>query len=333
MSVTIIIPAYNVADNLRSTLDSICANTLVRQIIIVDDCSTDNTLAVIRHYADTDHRIQLLRTATNSGAGVARNLAIPHITEQYCAFIDADDTVTEIDAAAKLLDGTKADFLVYKWYYSDMYGKSTSTRMAESDEFLWGKVLRGKRTLQTNALRHPLIMRTLNFPWNKIYRTSFLQKNNISFSETFVHNDNLAHWMSYTLAASFILCNSYLLAHKEDARRTQISTLMDRRRLQLFTAFADIDAFYQFGALHAEFYPHFVCYKRDLLGWFGPQIQEVAFDEFCQKTMETFRNVRHRLLAWVNLFDPAAAADIIALRHDAKAFFLKKREERAHNAP
>jgi glycosyltransferase involved in cell wall biosynthesis len=144
-------------------------NNCVTQILVVDDCSTDSTITIAEGYARSDGRVTLMRTERNSGAGVARNMAIPYITGDYCVFIDADDIVVErgVDKASTLLHTMGSDFLVYKWYRTDMYGRANNRRMAESDEFFWAHTLRGKRILHTDSLRHPQIMLTLNFPWNE----------------------------------------------------------------------------------------------------------------------------------------------------------------------
>jgi glycosyltransferase involved in cell wall biosynthesis len=330
-AISVVIPAYNAEKYLRKTLAALLLNDHVSQILVVDDCSTDDTVSIIEKYAQMDSRISMLHTQRNTGAGAARNLAIPHVTGEYCAFIDADDHVEPrgMDEAAAVLHTLGGDFLAYKWYQTDMHGQVQAMRMAGHDEALWATATQGERRVLTDARKCPWIMRTLNFPWNKMYRTEFLVDKGIRFSATFIHNDNLAHWMSYTQASSFVLYDRYLIGHKEDQRRTQISTIMDRRRLQLFDAFQDIDEFFSYGALHTDLYPYFVCYKRDLLSWFGPQIQTEVFTEFCDRVAATFVHVTSSLLFYINSFDPQAARDIFDMRCHAEAFFSARRQRAA----
>ncbi len=328
ITISVVIPAYNAGQYLRRTLSALLLNEHVSQFLVVDDCSTDETTAIAGKIARTDGRISLLRAPRNAGAGVARNLAVPHVTGQYCAFIDADDQVEPrgMDEAAGVLHALGGDFLVYKWYQTDMHGRALAMRMADSDEALWAPAMQGKRRMLTNARNCPWIMRTLNFPWNKMYRTAFLRDKGIRFSATHIHNDNLAHWMSYAQASSFVLYDRYLIGHKEDPRRTQLSTVMDRRRLQLFDALRDIDEFFRYGELYPDLYPHLVCYKRDLLGWFGPQVHADAFAEFCDRTAAIFSHVTSGLLFHINSFDPQAARDIFDMRCHAEEFFAARRE-------
>lgn len=322
---TVIIPIFNASKYIYKTIASILLNKKVGQIILVNDCSTDNTLSIIEKIKRSDNRILLLNTDKNSGAGYARNIAIPYIKGNYCCFIDADDIVIDngIDEVTEVLHIHGGDFLVYKWFQCDMYGKTISLSMANTDESIWNGIIHDKRKMKIHPEKYPHIMRTLNFPWNKIYKTSFLRENNIIFSETFIHNDNLAHWMSYAQASEIILYNRYIIGHKEDKRRVQISTIMDKRRLQLFDAFSDVDIFFEYGKKYITIYPHFVCYKRDLIGWFGHQINDNILPEFYKNTMSTFSNISSELFSQIKKIDPIAAKDILVMMTHPDIFFKR----------
>ncbi len=89
---TVIIPAYNVEHVIRSSLDSVLAQTWTNlEIIVVDDCSTDTTVEIVKTYVQRDARVQLIRTETNSGPYVARNLALSQATGDFVTVNDADD--------------------------------------------------------------------------------------------------------------------------------------------------------------------------------------------------------------------------------------------------
>jgi len=85
---SVVIAVYNRAELVRATLDSVLSQQESdREVIVVDDGSTDDTPNVLAEYGD---RIALLRQA-NRGPGAARNLALRHAKGQYIAFIDSDD--------------------------------------------------------------------------------------------------------------------------------------------------------------------------------------------------------------------------------------------------
>ncbi len=87
--VSILIPAYNAEHWIADTIESALAQTWPRrEILIVDDGSTDQTLAIARRYASTSVAVH---TQPNSGAAAARNTALSHSQGDYIQWLDADD--------------------------------------------------------------------------------------------------------------------------------------------------------------------------------------------------------------------------------------------------
>lgn len=90
--VTIIIPAYNAETIIETSVRSILQQTWKNiEVIIADDCSSDETLDVVRKIATTDTRVKLVQTKENGGAYVARNVALQHATGDFVTINDADD--------------------------------------------------------------------------------------------------------------------------------------------------------------------------------------------------------------------------------------------------
>lgn len=91
--VSIIMPSYNTAKFIAETIDSVLAQTYPHwELIIVDDCSTDNTDDVVAKYDDP--RIRYLKNEHNSGAAVSRNRALREAKGRWIAFLDSDDLWT-----------------------------------------------------------------------------------------------------------------------------------------------------------------------------------------------------------------------------------------------
>ncbi|MCC8036020.1 MAG: glycosyltransferase [Rikenellaceae bacterium] len=89
--VSLIIPAYNVAEYLPQCLDSALGQTYPNlQIVIVDDGSTDRTPSVIDRYAASDPRVMAIHQE-NAGVMLARKRAIEAATGEYLCFLDGDD--------------------------------------------------------------------------------------------------------------------------------------------------------------------------------------------------------------------------------------------------
>ncbi len=90
--VSIVMPAYNCADFLGITLDSVIKQTYRNwELIVVDDCSADKTAELVQDYMAKDERIKYHKLEKNSGAAVARNTAVELARGKHMAFLDSDD--------------------------------------------------------------------------------------------------------------------------------------------------------------------------------------------------------------------------------------------------
>ena len=90
--VSIITPAYNAADYITEAIESVLAQTYLNwEMLLVNDCSKDNTAEIVQSYAVKDKRIKLINLKQNSGAALARNAAIQNAKGRYIAFLDSDD--------------------------------------------------------------------------------------------------------------------------------------------------------------------------------------------------------------------------------------------------
>lgn len=90
--VSIIIPTYNCEKFIGEAIKSVQNQTYRNwEIILVDDASTDNTLAIITKFSESDNRIKINQLDKNSGNGFARNVALQNASGRYIAFLDGDD--------------------------------------------------------------------------------------------------------------------------------------------------------------------------------------------------------------------------------------------------
>ena len=89
--VSIVMPSYNTERFIKHTIESVLAQSYPNwELIIVDDCSTDNTDAVVTPYL-IDERIRYIKNEINSGAAVSRNRALKEAKGRWIAFLDSDD--------------------------------------------------------------------------------------------------------------------------------------------------------------------------------------------------------------------------------------------------
>jgi glycosyltransferase involved in cell wall biosynthesis len=111
--VSVITPTYNSSQFVKKTIESIIVQTYDNwELLITDDCSTDNTWEVLNEYAQKDSRIKIFRLEINSGAGTARNNSIKHASGKYIAFCDSDDLwlPEKLEYQVKFMEDNKYDF-------------------------------------------------------------------------------------------------------------------------------------------------------------------------------------------------------------------------------
>lgn len=146
--VSIIIPVYNAERYLQKTLNSIYAQTYQNlQIVLVDDCSKDNSEEIIRENMSKCSEITYYRQITNLGAGNARNKALEIATGQYVAFLDSDDLwkTEKIEKQLRLMRNERTPF------------SYTAIEMIDRD----GNLIKKKRKILTKCDYNILLKNTM----------------------------------------------------------------------------------------------------------------------------------------------------------------------------
>lgn len=88
--VSIIMPSYNTATYIKKSIDSVMNQTYSNwELLIVDDCSTDNTIEILQEL--NDQRVHIFKNEKNSGAAASRNKALREANGRWIAFLDSDD--------------------------------------------------------------------------------------------------------------------------------------------------------------------------------------------------------------------------------------------------
>lgn len=94
--ISIIMSAFNAQQTIEKAINSCLEQTFKDiEIIVVNDCSTDNTKQIVENLIQKDSRIKLINHLQNQGAGLARRTGISHIQGEYMTFLDSDDYLKE----------------------------------------------------------------------------------------------------------------------------------------------------------------------------------------------------------------------------------------------
>ncbi|MCI5827398.1 MAG: glycosyltransferase family 2 protein [Lachnospiraceae bacterium] len=94
IKVSVIVPVYNAEKYLEECLESLIHQTMLpeeMEILAVDDCSTDNSRAILERFAGNYPQIRILQTPRNAGPGGARNVGLNMAQGEYIGFVDSDD--------------------------------------------------------------------------------------------------------------------------------------------------------------------------------------------------------------------------------------------------
>ena len=126
--VSIIMPSYNAARFIGESINSVLLQTYSNwELLIVDDCSKDNSVEVVRKFANIDKKVVLFSLEKNVGAAAARNVAIEHAQGQYIAFLDSDDVWDEYKLEKQLafMKQYSYVFTFSNYYVMEENGKKT----------------------------------------------------------------------------------------------------------------------------------------------------------------------------------------------------------------
>ena len=182
--VSIVIPVYNVEKYLKQCLDSIINQTLKNiEIICVDDGSTDNSLNILKEYANKDTRFIILQQE-NLHAGIARNAGLKIAKGKYIIFLDSDDFF-ELDMLEKMYNKIiqdDSDMVACGFYKYDNNTKKTKNR-AILDTFI------NKSPFNPLDLKLDIFNFTNLAPWTKLFKKSIFVDNNIKFEDYICCND------------------------------------------------------------------------------------------------------------------------------------------------
>ncbi|MEU5161494.1 CDP-glycerol glycerophosphotransferase family protein [Streptomyces sp. NPDC020875] len=195
--VSVVIIVYNDEERLPRAVRSVLDQTLNNlEVIIADDCSTDDTEQVARALAAADPRVRYERLEQNSGGCSApRNRGIAVARAPHIMFLDSDDELPRHACKSMLLvaEETGVDFVT---------GEVTRYFEENDTTGLWyPRLFTGQRVVEGIAEEPDYFFDHLST--NKLYRTAFIRDNGLTFPEGIHYEDQLFSAQAYTLAESF----------------------------------------------------------------------------------------------------------------------------------
>lgn len=185
INLSIIIPIYNVESYLRECLESVYAVNLLKEVILVNDGSTDHSLQIAEEFAGKYPEETILISQENKGLSVARNVGLEKAKGEYIYFIDSDDFLDSkaFESFFYKIQGTDLDILhgnVFQYYEKENIPVKTGIRTGK--EFLY-------QMYEEKCYREVV--------WINIYRRKFLLEEKLYFVEKLWYEDTLFSFFAF----------------------------------------------------------------------------------------------------------------------------------------
>lgn len=210
--ISVIVPVYNAEKYLRECVERIVNQTIREiEIIFVDDGSTDESLNILQKYAQEDERIRIVK-GQHRGGGAARNIGIEQATGDYLAFFDSDDLMeyNMLEKAYTQAVKENADVTVFSVrFWHEATGDVT-------DEVCGLRVdnLPDMETFCYKDMKDHIFNSFHNWPWNKLFKHSFIKQHNIRFQEIMRTNDLLFTNKALVMAERITTIPEYLVTYR-----------------------------------------------------------------------------------------------------------------------
>ena len=338
MKISVILPCYNAARYLGECLNSLLAQTMGDfEALLVDDGSTDDTLAVAQEYAAKDARIRVIHQE-NAGVSAARNRALEQAKGEWATFVDGDDALPE-NAFETLLSGAgeRVDMVVCPHETFDETGHT---------EVVFPETRWMKKT--GDARRHAAALRliegdcVLNIMCGKLIRMEMIRREGLALNASvWMAEDALFNLEAVLCAREIAYVNRVAYRYRLHADSATGSRRDSEWQAHLPWLLAMRDMLLRRGAMEAYYAPYFDSvvlrlYKDGGIGGVVREFEKKAAPVLDIHELDEGKMTRQgrRLLAllkrgtYPRVYPFLAAGQIVRRKWDEAAFALRAGRER-----
>jgi len=224
--VSVIVPVYNTAPYLRQCLDSIVNQTLKDiEIILVDDCSTDESLTILKEYEAADRRIKVL-SQENKGAGAARNTGLHIAKGKYLLFLDSDDYFESamLEKLYECSESLNTDITVCLYKNIDDTNGYVSRPQYNDIVYNTIGIFSYKDIYENKDCQFDFF---IGWTWDKLFRKEFIADIGIEFQEISHSNDGAFVFTAMYAARRITIIKESLVIHRIN-RKGSIETTHEK---------------------------------------------------------------------------------------------------------
>ncbi len=245
---SILVPAYNVAEFLPLCLDSIKNQSFKNfEVILINDGSTDNTLEILKKYAKEDKRFKII-DKKNTGYGDSMNEGMKLAKGEYIGIVEPDDFIHR--DFYKILTSKKADII--KCGFMNFYGKTWKTnperifhelKITSSKDGVKTTSRVTKKGVEINPKENQKIFLTQPTIWSAIYKREMLEKNHIKFLTTpgASYQDAGFAFKTFASAESVYCIEQPLYYYRKDNNSSSVKS--DQKIFAVKTEYDEIEKF------------------------------------------------------------------------------------------
>ncbi len=272
--VSVIVPVYNGELTIKKCIDSILAQTLKEiEIIVINDNSTDSTLEILKSYKK---KIVLINNEENIGPAGSRNKGLAKAKGKYIGFVDADDYISE-KMYQTMLDSMSDDVDLVCCSRYNIKGKDIKPVINE-----------------TKATDVKEFSKTSSYTWDKLYRKSIIDDNNIYFPERYSYAEDFCFLMKYKFySKKMVILEEPLYYYKYDSFGS-ITNSYDEKIYDIIDALTDTVKFFQSKEAFEENYYELLLISA---GFYVRRVKEFARfsnyklkKEFVRRFLNYFKN-------------------------------------------
>lgn len=237
MKISIVIPIYNVSAYVESCLESVRKQSYKDlEIILVDDCGTDNSMDVIREYLRVHNlvEVRIIHHTSNLGLSAARNTGLEAATGDYVYFLDSDDELMDgcLSEMVASLNNQRYDFVIGNYEVSGSDKEYPALTLPE------GAILGNKEIMHSYAEGRWYMM-----AWNKLCRRDFLLSNDLYFEEGVLHEDVIWSFKLSCKANSMFVVQKPTYKYNIRTASIMTGTSIERDVIQYMKAFEAMTKF------------------------------------------------------------------------------------------
>ncbi len=221
---SVIMPVYNSQKYLRRAIDSVLGQSFMElELILVDDCSIDDSLNILREYQKKDSRVIITRTKVNKGVANARNEGIKFVRGRYLTFVDSDDYI-EKDLFYKVkekIDYTGAQLIKYS--IIEQYYDKKQKLIGKKEVCLNEEVFKTSKDVK-NAIIPMEKLPLFGYLCNSFYDLETIPIDSWNFDEHMYVNEDFMMNIKLIDKIEIMACMSFVGYHYEKRVNNSLST-------------------------------------------------------------------------------------------------------------